>query len=56
MSTQRIGEVKFVALRRAAPRSVAQRLYEVCTIGDVHSTRFTGGVVAARQPLPLKMP
>ena len=48
-------EMELVALRRVAPRSAAQRVCQRHAIYDVCSARFTGGVVAARQPLPLKI-
>src|SRR5436190_19358580 len=45
--------VELVALRRVAPRPAAQRLNANRAVRARRSTAARGGVVAARQPLPL---
>ena len=45
--------VELVALRRVAPRPAAQRLPTNRVVGASRSAAARGGVVAARQPLPL---
>ncbi len=47
-----VSEVELVALRRVAPRSAAQRFRDDDVDNRADSARSTGGVVAARQPLP----
>src|SRR5213593_78352 len=46
-------EVELVALRRVAPRPAAQRLPVNRAVSASRSAAARGGVVAARQPLPL---
>src|SRR6059036_1281 len=46
-------EVELVALRRVAPRLAAQRLPANGAVRASRSAAARGGVVAARQPLPL---
>src|SRR5438876_9151154 len=46
-------EVELVALRRVAPRPAAQRLPGNRAVRASRSAAARGGVVAARQPLPL---
>jgi len=46
-------EVELVALRRVAPRPAAQRLPANGAVRASRSAAARGGVVAARQPLPL---
>src|SRR5437667_10741632 len=46
-------EVELVALRRVAPRPAAQRLPANRAVRASRSAAARGGVVAARQPLPL---
>src|SRR5437016_14576022 len=45
--------VKLVALRRVAPRPAAQRLPANRAVRARRSAAARGGVIAARQPLPL---
>src|SRR6266576_5728322 len=45
--------VELVALRRVAPRPAAQRLPANGAVRASRSAAVRGGVVAARQPLPL---
>ena len=45
-------KVELLALRGVAARPAAQWSSESCLSGKILSARCTGGVVAARQPLP----
>ena len=51
--TYLLSVVELVALRRVAPRPAAQWLPANRAVRGSHSAAARGGVVAARQPLPL---